>query len=55
MTAGTQTGVEQDGIALVGVEVAPGLVGDVEGWQNTAPVQQEGRRAVEGFGRAWSV
>jgi hypothetical protein len=41
--------VEEDGIALVTVELTPAFISDVEFWEDAAPVQEEGLVAVEGF------
>lgn len=46
MAACTETGVQEDGVALVCIERTPGLVGDVELGQDTAPVKQDGLAAV---------
>jgi hypothetical protein len=52
---GGQAGVQQDGVGAVGVEAAPGLVGDGEGREEAAPVEEEGGVAVEGLGGARGV
>lgn len=55
MGRGGQAGVQEDGVGGVGVEAAPGLVGDCEGREEAAPVEEEGGVAVEGLGCAGGV
>lgn len=38
--------MKEDGVGLVSVEAAPRLVGDVEGGQDAAPVEQQGVTTV---------
>lgn len=47
--------MQEDGVGLVSVETAPRLISDVERWQDTAPIKQQGVTAVVVEGVAGSV
>lgn len=38
--------MQEDGVGLVSVEASPRFIGDVERWQDTAPVKQQRVTAV---------
>ena len=55
MAARRQTRVDQDCITLVCVQCSPSLISDVEGRQDSAPVEEDGLMAVEFLVRAGSI